>query len=200
MATSKINDFINPLNISNYTINLNNIVPEKPFFFYEGCSNNKTLFTKANVKIIAFNNSDNANTSGTIFVDNNFIKNLKSLLPNPNNVSTVSIPKDQIFYNSNGPANSKKDDIYIDCQPTNEDGELIVPLTDKPSPTIFDSLSKLTSNSKEFAIIKGLFGLFIMFIILWAAKSLMQLILSKFSTKSQSGGGNNVFNISNLKT
>lgn len=188
MASSRLNNFTDPLTINNYSLNLNNIVPEKPFYYYEGCSNNPNLFTNTNVKIIAFNYTADTKSSGVIFVDNNFITNLKALLTNPNNISTVKIPQNELFYNINGPANSKKDNIYIDCQPTNEEGEILAPLNKGDQSTIFDKLSKVGENNKDMTIIKGLLGLFIMFIILWAAKTLMELILSKFAKKGQLGG------------
>jgi len=189
MKSSRLNDFTEPLHITNYSLNLNDIVPEKPFFYYEGCSNNPNLFTNTNVKIIAFNNSFDTKSSGAIYVDNKFISNLKALLTNPNNISTVQISKNELFYNINGPENSKKENIYIDCQPTNEQGEVFAPIEKvKQSSNFFENLSKIGGNEKEMTIIKGLFGLFIMFIILWVAKVLMQLILSKFAKKGQSGG------------
>tara|TARA_R110002072_G_scaffold75271_1_gene177424 strand:- start:37 stop:999 length:963 start_codon:yes stop_codon:yes gene_type:complete len=189
MKSSRLNDFTEPLHITNYSLNLNDIVPEKPFFYYEGCSNNPNLFTNTNVKIIAFNNSFDTKSSGAIYVDNKFISNLKALLTNPNNISTVQISKNELFYNMNGPENSKKENIYIDCQPTNEQGEVFAPINkSNTDSTFFENLSKIGGNEKEMTIIKGLLGLFIMFIILWVAKVLMELILSKFSKRGQSGG------------
>lgn len=187
MESSKLNNFTEPLNITNYTLNLNDIVPEKPFFYYEGCSNHPNMFTNTNVKIIAYNYTQDNNSSGAIFVDDIFIKNLSALLTNPNKISTVQIPKEQIFYNMNGPGNSKKENIYIDCQPTNEDGELYVPINNNNdfNPNNFLELFK---DKKTLSIIKALFGLFIMFIILWVAKILMVGILSRFSSSSLNDG------------
>lgn len=190
--SSKLNNFTDPLPITSYSLNLNAVVPEKPFYYYEGCSNNPNLFTNINVKIIAFNYiNDYPQISGVIYVDNKFMTNLKSLLTNPNKISTVKISANEVFYNENGPANSKKENIYIDCQPTNEEGEIYTPLDNKSKTTnIFENLEKIDKNKKYIAIFKGLLGLFIMFIILWVAKVIMELILSKFARKGQSGGSN----------
>ena len=70
----------------------------------------------------------------------------------------------------------------------NEEGEILAPINKGDQSTIFDKLSKIGESNKDMTIIKGLLGLFIMFIILWAAKTLMELILSKFARKGQSGG------------
>ena len=187
MASKRLNNFIDPLTITNYSLNLNDIVPEKPFFFYEGCNNSTNLFTNTNVKIIAYNNTSDSNSSGAIYVDDNFIKNLSALLTAPNNISIVEASKYELFYNKNGPSNSKKDNIYIDCQPTNEEGELYIPMKSSEPPNFFNGLSNIVQNKKDITIIKGLFGLFIMFIILWVAKIILDAIISKLRT-NQSGG------------
>lgn len=179
MASKRLNNFIDPLTITNYSLNLNDIVPEKPFFFYEGCNNSTNLFTNTNVKIIAFNNTSDSNSSGAIYVDDNFIKNLTALLTIPNNISTVKASKYELFYNANGPSNSKKDNIYIDCQPTNEEGEIYVSDETSKPPDFFGGLSNIIQNKKDITIFKGLFGLFIMFVILWVAKIILDAILSK---------------------
>lgn len=189
MVNSRLNKYSDNLLINNYTINLNDIIPEKPYYFYEGCSNNDNFFTNSNIKIVSFDNTFNNNTSGAIHVDDTFIKNLKKLLVNPNNVSTVSYKSDKLFYNMNIPNNSqnKKDDIYIDCQPTNEEGEIYIPLNqqNKP-PDFFNELSKLNINDKTMTIIKSLFGLLIMFVILWVAKTLMNSIIKLFARSDNS--------------
>lgn len=187
MSEQRINDFTQPLSINNFTINLNSIVPEKPFYYYNGCSDSPYLFTKTNVEIIAFNSKDS--NSGAIIVDDNFMKNLTALLPTPNKVLTSTIGNSELFYNMNGPSNNKKDDIYIDCQPTNEEGDVYVPTKSSEPPNIFGFLNK-GLNSKESFIIQSVIGLLIMFIILWVAKSLMILIISKFSKNNIQTGGN----------
>jgi carbonic anhydrase len=42
------------------------------------------------------------------------------------NIVTVTNPYD-VFYNSAGPVPANKGEIYIDCQPTGDDGEILVP-------------------------------------------------------------------------
>lgn len=192
MAKQRMNDFTQPLSINNFTINLNSIVPEKPFYYYKGCADSPYLFTKTNVDIVAFNSTNNNN--GAIIIDDNFMKNLTALLPTPNKISTSKIDISELFYNMNGPSNSKKDDIYIDCQPTNEEGDVYVPTKSSEPPNIFGFFNKGV-NSKELFIIQSIIGLLIMFIILWVAKSLMILIIGKFSRNSNQGGGsiNNFF-------
>ena len=192
MANSRINNFTDPLIINNYSLNCNNLVPEKPFFYYEGCSNNPNFFINTNVKIIAFNYVENSKSSGAIIVDNKFMTNLKALLTNPNKISTVNISSTEILYNQNGPSNSKKENIYIDCQPTNEDGEIYTPLESGAPPNLFSNIFKSGLNNKEMSIIKGLLGLFVMFIILYIAKILMEKIvgkLKKFDSFVNSRGG-----------
>lgn len=186
------NNFTDSLQITNYTLNLNSIVPEKPYFIYEGCSNNPNFFTNINLKIIAFNVTNHAKTSGQIYVDNNFIINLKELLTNPNNISTVSIQSDDLYYNKNGPQNAKKDNIYIDCQPTNEEGDVLMPMEPVKPNNFLPNFSKMMGNNKEMNLFRALFGIFIMFIILWVAKAIMEAIIARFSAISnknnQSGG------------
>lgn len=190
MAKHRINNFVDPLPITQYTLNLNSVVPEKPYFFYEGCSNNPNFFTNINVKIVAFNKTKDINSSGSIYVDDEFMKNLSALLTLPNNISTVSIQSDDLYYNMNGPQNAKKDNIYIDCQPTNEEGDVLMPMEPVKANNFLANFSKMMNNNKEMDLFRAIFGLFIMFIILWAAKTLMEVIISKFSkmNNSQNGG------------
>ena len=181
MANSRINNFTDPLIINNYSLNCNNLVPEKPFFYYEGCSNNPNFFINTNVKIIAFNYVENSKSSGAIIVDNKFMTNLKALLTNPNKISTVNISSTEILYNQNGPSNSKK-----------ENREIYTPLESGAPPNLFSNIFKSGLNNKEMSIIKGLLGLFVMFIILYFAKILMEKIvgkLKKFDSFVNSRGG-----------
>lgn len=101
------------INISNF--NLNNIVPKKPFYAYNG--------TKGLVgHVIVYG------TSYAISLNSTILKKLTSIIkPFP-----ITVEGESVFYNNKGPNDtSVKEGIYISCQPTGSSEEEVSVTTNK---------------------------------------------------------------------
>ena len=100
---------------------LNNVIPRKPFFFYEG--------------VLEFGHSNFIvyNTDNAIPINDKVFKQMKDMLGSLN--IDVSPADDRLFYNNKGPFYNNNtpgnDDIYIDCRPTGSDGNVIIPVNDE---------------------------------------------------------------------
>lgn len=102
------------LTINNFS--LKSFVPKKPFFFYNG-----TLpYVPCNgiINYIVYDIND------SLSILNNSYNNLKTII-SKNNIT--SIKGKNVYYNKNGPnKNNLGDEIYIDCQPTGDNGEILI--------------------------------------------------------------------------
>ena len=102
------------ININNY--NLDKIVPNKPFYSYLGNIPYDTLCSECNYIVFDTTNalqltSDKLNKIGKMIISSGI----------------NSVADNNLFYNSKGPnANQSNEDIYIDCKPVDENGELLV--------------------------------------------------------------------------
>jgi len=100
---------------------LNKIVPKGDYFSYSGSG--IKMFNECNglYDYIVFNKNN------AIKITTKTFDNLNSIISS-NESSTVE-PKGGVFYNANGPSNdilTGEDDIYIECHPTGEDGEILM--------------------------------------------------------------------------
>lgn len=104
------------LNISSF--NLQNIIPKKPFYFYNSNSTDWIVFGALEAIPIS---------SSTITTLQQIIKPF--LLPTPGT---------ELFYNSKGPISGVQigDGLYISCQPTGSTGEEVAVEYDKPSTSV----------------------------------------------------------------
>lgn len=137
------------------TFSLNNIVPQKPYFFYT--ANNPLVEPcTESVQIIVFNKADSAKTSSNL----EFITE-----------SSYTVKSDvTYFYNKNGPlafsTGEQSDDIYIDCQPTGESGNTVEPLPSKNLSQLSDSFVDFFNKHDFFKFLIAVFvGVFIYFIV-----------------------------------
>ena len=89
--------------------NLNSFVKYEPYYFYVGNSNDSEFF-------IVYQPSNG-------FRIPNNLTNVKNLINSQ--VSPYPYIHD-LYYNNNGPTSNSGDDIYIDCQPVDEDGNLLI--------------------------------------------------------------------------
>jgi hypothetical protein len=90
--------------------NLNSFVKYEPYYYYIGNKNNSEFF-------IVYQPSNGFRISTDL------LNNVKKLLNSP----YPPYPYIQdLYYNNNGPIASSGDDIYIDCQPVDEDGNLLI--------------------------------------------------------------------------
>lgn len=99
------------------TFSLNNIIPKKEYYSYNG-SHPDNCSTPFDYVVFKKENAYNISTSN--------YKILQSIISKSN--YNVKTPKDGIFLNKNGPGlfNNLGDDIYIDCTPTGYDGSTLV--------------------------------------------------------------------------
>ena len=110
-------DGIVSYNIADF--NLNYIVPKSAYYSYEGtfpysCTNN------AQYSYIVFNKNDTS-----LFIDEDTLSKLQTLI---SSADTTIYTKAVSYYNATGTvSNGFNGDgqIYIDCQPTGEDGEIL---------------------------------------------------------------------------
>lgn len=99
------------INLSNYT--LNNIIPKKPYFFYESLNNETNIVCNC----IAYGLQDGFNISA------DYLSQLSTLItpfPPQTNLIQPNVNR-YLFYNPDGPTkmdNGIGDQIYIDCSPT----------------------------------------------------------------------------------
>jgi carbonic anhydrase len=157
-----------PSGITSYTsadFNLNLFVPKAPYYQYDG-----TLpfpFCIPGYSYIVFDTKDSS-----LFLDSDTLSKLQSLI-NPADVTIYKAGK--AYYNSGGTTSNGFDgdgQIYIDCQPTGEDGEILysedadgnaLPLGGDSD--YADEATEWVINSLYFVI-----GVVLMLIIVWAAK------------------------------
>ena len=105
------------LNISDFT--LQNIVPKKPYFYYEGNDNHNYIVFGPITPIPL--------TESTLTTLSQIIQPFSATLEGG-----------QLFYNSRGPSSSdiSGNDIYISCKPTGSSGETTETTQSKPSTPI----------------------------------------------------------------
>jgi hypothetical protein len=150
------------LNISGFT--LNNIVPSKPYYYYN---------ESGNTDYIVYD------ISNAIQISNSIINSLKQIIK-PYPISTTG---SELFYNSAGPntvsSNKLEEGIYISCQPTGNSTDTTNVSYAKPS-TNFD-MENIWKNP-TFQIFIEVLGACSIFIILFFA-------INFAYTKYISGGG-----------
>lgn len=103
------------LNVNNF--NMNNFIPKTPYYFYIG----KSFFSECDgdYYYIVFDK-----TKSAISLSLRVIQLLQQMITPLN----VPLQKNTFYLNDKGPNTSKKDlsdDIYIDCKPTGEDGQIL---------------------------------------------------------------------------
>ena len=155
-------------NISGNIFNLNQIVPQKPFYSYTG-----TLpYSPCNGKseYIVFGKKD------AISILNSTVKNLKRIINSSN--YTVRKPVGGLFYNSSGPSKAgvDGDDIYIECNPTGEEGETLVK---KPKNSHDSASSDAWEKLKNSGVLVIIHALIILFIIV----KIFDYLIRKLSEK-----------------
>ena len=118
------------INLPNF--NISRLVPIKPFYSYTGT----TTFEPCNeiVQYVVFDITD------ALIITNKNLNNLKNII-SPNNYDAKENP-DGFFYNKQGPYRSS-DEIYINCQPTDSSGDVMVNKEGNP-------LSKSDTHSGDY--------------------------------------------------
>jgi len=147
---------------------LNNLVPRKPFFLYEGdlpySPNN------GNADFIVYN-MDNA-----IPINDQMFRKMKNMITP---VTTDVHPTgDRLSYNSKGPIISELgDDIYIDCRPTGADGNVIVPISDESNLSDMNLFGTIGTDGVS-QIIKIIFTVLLSGIILFLLMKAIYMLIN----------------------
>lgn len=158
------------------TFSLDKFVPNKPFYSYNG-----TLPwppENGSIDYIVFDKEDAITMSPNAY--NVFKKVIRE-----NEIDAISdtVVKSEIFYNPNGPISPTAGEIYIDCQPTGDDGEILVPAK-LDSGGILDN--ELLKRMWNFTIVKIFIGALVM-IILWVLASKILNSIAKSASKVDAG-------------
>ena len=116
-------DNVHHLNIDNF--NMNNFIPNAPYYFYTGTPYDTTDCSITNINYLVFDTIRGGQTIGS-----SALAKLKTLLPS--NGVLYPIANNTVYLSSNNPnysgGNTGDDKIYIDCQPTGEDGKSLYKL------------------------------------------------------------------------
>lgn len=151
-------------------LSLGKFIPLKPYYSYSG-----TLpWTPCNgsYDYVVFKKEDAITMSPQAY------KTLLALNPSPHNIQRKN-NSNNVFYNANGPVKPNVGEIYIDCQPTGDDGEILVPARVDTAGVLDNELLKRIFN---FTMVKILVGVLVM-IIIW--KISMKVINGIASSSAQ---------------
>lgn len=159
------------------TFSLDKFVPNKPFYSYNGTlpwppsngSYDYIVFEKENA----------------ITMSNLSYKLLQQIITE-SEISAID-PKTvnaDIFYNPNGPISPRGGEIYIDCQPTGDDGEILVPAKLDSGGILDNELLKRIWN---FTMVKIVVGAIVM-IILWILAQKIIMGIAKNASRVDVGG------------
>lgn len=105
------------INVQNY--NMENFIPSSPYYFYIGGAPFSPC--DGQYSFIVFDK-----TKSPVTIGSNTLTTLTELIPQPSGIIAVS--RSDYYYNSMGPnvkPGGNKDQIYIECNPTGEDGEIL---------------------------------------------------------------------------
>jgi len=130
---------------NNPTFSLAKFVPMTPYYSYIG-----TLPWSPNdgtYDYVVFG-KENA-----IAISTQAISVLKRMIAPTN--STIRVNPYDIFYNPGGPVPPSKGEIYIDCQPTGDDGEIILPVKIATATIIDKTLMQKLLNANLMKILVG---------------------------------------------
>lgn len=154
---------------------LNNLVPRKPFFSYEGVLPYSP--NNGNADFIVYN-MDNA-----IPINDKTFKQMGNMIISQNTI--VYPAKDRLFYNSSGPTVvGINDDIYIDCRPTGADGNVIVPVSKESELNSADVFGNLGPDSVN-QIIKIVFTILLAGIILFLMMKAIYMAIMHGTDKAE---------------
>lgn len=164
---------------NNPTFSLGKFVPLKPYYSYAGTL--PWTPCNGNYNYVVFQNEDAITMSPQAY------KTLLQLIPAPNNIQT-KVNDSGVFYNVKGPTPPNAGEIYIDCQPTGDDGEILVPARVDTAGVLDNELLKKIFN---FTMVKLLVGVLVMLAIWKLAMKVINGIASN-SAKYASAPMNNV--------
>lgn len=151
---------------NNTTFTLNKFIPSKPFYSYYS--------NDWEVDMIVFDIKDSITMSVNSYnACKSLLQGFKSRISHP-----MTNNEGGVFYNPDGPKPPNTGEIYIDCQPTGDDGEILVPAKLSSGGVLDNELLKRMWN---FTILKIFIGGLVM-VLLW---HLATKILKGFASKTK---------------
>ena len=150
------------------TFTLNKFVPMKPYVSYTGVDANDNkendiiVFKKENAVYISY---------ATFNLLTQTTTTQSAVLWPAHNTQIVAIGSPPSFYNKTGPVVRAGDSIYISCQPTGADGEILTKILPNSSQMV-DRLSVKAATNKLF--VKIIIGILLMIIIWKLAMKIMR--------------------------
>lgn len=185
--TTLIDNLVNPLassapgdTLSIKSFNLNNLIAKKPFYSYKG-----SLPQLQSSEGPGGENGDNEINFILYSPDNGEIPISKAVSAQLNKLNSFNYPIKQnnktLAYNPSGPVKNmseNSDEIYIDCQPTNNEGETLI---EKETHSELFNIN-FSDESLQYSI-QIVAGIVIMYI-LWIVGN---IILSKFTANAKDG-------------
>jgi carbonic anhydrase len=102
------------INLSLNKFTLDNFVSQSPFYSYTATLPYDSC--DGTYEYVAYN------TDNGLHIEPNNAKKLQKIITE----NHIAVKDTKIFYNSTGPNSTGSDEIYIDCQPVNEDGSILV--------------------------------------------------------------------------
>lgn len=100
------------------TFTLGKFVPLKPYYSYSGTLPWNPY--NGNYNYIVFLKEDAITMTTQAY-------NVLKQVTEEHGITTAANPR-EVFYNASGPVPPNRGEIYIDCQPTGDDGEILVPM------------------------------------------------------------------------
>jgi carbonic anhydrase len=157
------------------TFSLNDFVPMKPFYSYNGTLPYAPCNGKYSYVVFSKNNGADLTMSSSAY------SSLSKIISS--NSYAVKNGSGGIYYNPKGPSQSTGlgEDIYIECNPTGSSGETLVKSSNSSSTSLFssDSVSNVL-NSVYFQVIVGA-------IVILGIMKLGQILLKKLTTIKKTG-------------
>lgn len=134
------------VHINTLNLDLNDFVPRKPYYFYNGTFQFNNCSAINNIIVFDYDYKAFVPITEESF---NTLKNIIS-----QQEYAVNTTNTNFFYNRVGPVENREDEIYIDCQPTGSDGEVLVQTPKGDANLITDELKQL-QNSPIFNALIG---------------------------------------------
>jgi len=164
------------------TFTLNNIVPKKPFYTYQGTlPYNNTSCTEETIDYVIFDTVD------AIVITQPIYEALKQVIT-VNNITTKT-PTSELYYNKDGPGalgEDEDDNIYINCEPTTDIGGEPPTSTTVALSTDSDVDPKFSIKTIKAFLFDSPFGLFFIGLIIM---TIIIFVWKAVAKKVQSLGG-----------
>ena len=194
---------------NNPTFSLNKFVPMAPYFSYTG---NNLLQNIMYLKDKCWSAPNGAGVRQPIAADIDYIvfhlddaitispqalKMLKKFTPFASEIKVPTIKESLnpggLFYNPNGPITQNDSEIYIDCRPTGDDGEILVTARQDTGGLLDSAMLKEVWNYTFMKIIVGA----VVMLLIW--KISMKMINGIAANSARMSGGGKVLSLNKGK-